>query len=105
MAHQESHTTNRNTLQLRSRQLDYLQLQWLEKTTGISANNWDIYVIKELIDNALDADEAAGFDPIEIRVNVRYARDEKHDLFSLEIDVANQAPFPLSQVTDIFDLN
>jgi hypothetical protein len=93
------------TLQLRSRQLDYLQLQWLEKTTGISATKWDIYVIKELVDNALDADEAVGLDPIEIRVNVRYARNEERDLFSLEIDVGNQTPFPLNQVKDIFDLN
>jgi hypothetical protein len=93
-----------NALQIRSRKLDYLQLQWLEKTTGVSAANWDLYVIKELIDNALDADEAAGFDPVEIEVNIRYARDKERDLFSLEIDVANQAVFPLKQVNKVFDL-
>lgn len=98
-------TTNNGDIQLRPRKLDYLQLQWLEKTTGVSAANWDIYVIKELIDNALDADEAAGFDPVEIEVNIRYARDKERDLFSLEIDVANQAAFPLSQVNKVFDLD
>ena len=91
-------------LQLRSRMLDYLQLQWLEKTTGLSAANWDLYVIKELIDNALDADEAQGREPIEIVVDVRYARDEERQLFSVEIDVANQSSFPVGQIDNIFDL-
>jgi hypothetical protein len=93
----------KTTFQLRSRELDYLQKDWLEKTTGIQAANWDVYVIKELIDNALDADEAAGIEPIKISVNVIYTRDEKRNLFSLKIDIGNQAPFPADQIEHIFD--
>jgi len=92
-------------LQLRSRKLDYLQLQWLEKTTGQSAANWDIYVLKELIDNALDADEAARIESINIKVSARYARHQERDLFSLEIDVANTAIFPLTHIEQIFDFD
>jgi hypothetical protein len=95
---------SKTIFQLRSRELDYLQKDWLEKTTGIQAANWDVYVIKELIDNALDADEAAGIEQVKIRVNAIYTRDERRNLFSLKIDIGNQAPFPADQIENIFDL-
>ena len=48
---------------------DYFQVSGLQRLTGSSPKDFDRVILKELIDNALDACEAAGVDP-EIRVGV-----------------------------------
>jgi DNA topoisomerase VI subunit B len=52
-----------------SRLAEFCTLRELEKQTGHSANDWPVYVVKELLDNALDAAEEAGIAPeIEIEI-------------------------------------
>jgi hypothetical protein len=40
-----------------NREFDFVRLDGLRRATGQPAHDWDIYIIKELIDNALDSDE------------------------------------------------
>lgn len=97
----------------RRREFDYIQLHWLEKTTGRPSHEWDIYIIKELIDNALDADEQwarSSEQPLELDVELRYSRDEgrgvneEHILYLLDFAICNSAPFPAKALSSIFDL-
>ena len=46
-----------------SRLAEFCTLRELEKQTGHDANDWPIYIVKELLDNALDAAEEAGIAP------------------------------------------
>lgn len=39
------------------REWDYVDRLHLQKVTGRPAHEWDLYILKELLDNALDADE------------------------------------------------
>lgn len=88
----------------RQRSFDYIQRDWLEKTSGRPAHTWDLYVVKELLDNAMDADERWTRDHdlhIEIAVQLTYRSSG-----SLEVTVCNQAPFPIqgNLLPAIFDL-
>lgn len=87
----------------RKRDFDYLQIHWLEKTTGQPSHNWDLYILKELLDNALDGDERKELVPY-ITAVLHYRHNTILDLHSLEISVTNQASFPLDQIPDIFSL-
>jgi DNA topoisomerase VI subunit B len=52
-----------------SRLAEFCTQRELEKQTGHSADDWPVYVVKELLDNALDAAEEAGIAPeIEIEI-------------------------------------
>jgi len=97
------------TYSTRQRTFDYIQKHWLEKTTGRPAHEWDLYVVKELIDNALDADQRWMLDhgsPVEVNIDIRYRRKKGTGVFSLAIAVCHQAPFPLEGdlLTAIFAL-
>jgi DNA topoisomerase VI subunit B len=46
-----------------SRLAEFCTLRELEKQTGHDANDWPIYIVKELVDNALDAAEEAEIAP------------------------------------------
>lgn len=81
----------------RSQVSDYVRLEGLQKLTNVSAHEWDLYILKELVDNALDADEAAGITP-RVSVEMRY------DGLGLTVIVRNQAQFPMDVVGDIFNL-
>lgn len=82
----------------KNRAFDYLEKRGLEKITDVNAGDWHIYILKELIDNALDADEAAGLAP---RVHVTFAyRSSGH----LLICVANAARFPAAATEKLFAL-
>lgn len=92
----------------RDRTFDYLQLRWLEKTTGRPACEWDYYIIKELLDNALDADERWGCKhggAPTLAVDLHYRRVPALDINSLEIAVSNCAPFPTEELSAFFDLS
>jgi DNA topoisomerase VI subunit B len=53
-----------------SRLAEFCTLRELEKQTGHSANDWPIYTVKELLDNALDAAEEGGIAPrVEIMIS------------------------------------
>ena len=40
-----------------NREFDFVRLNGLSRVTGCLSHEWDLYIVKELIDNALDADE------------------------------------------------
>ncbi len=79
----------------RPREFDYIEKDWLEKLTTGSCHDWDIYIVKELVDNALDADEEHGFVP-SISVQIVLESD------ALEIRVDNLAPFPQQYIERFF---
>ena len=85
-----------NHFAVRTRTFDYLQLHWLEKTSGRPRHDWDLYIIKELIDNAIDADEKWAQKTektIEITIELIYDHLPVNDIHALEISVSNQASF------------
>jgi hypothetical protein len=91
----------------RQRTFDYIQLRWLEKTSGRPAHEWDLYIIKELLDNALDGDERWTRDQggaIELSIDLHYRHVPVLDIRSLDIAITNRAPFPVAQLPAIFDL-
>lgn len=91
----------------RHRTFDYIQLRWLEKTSGRPAHEWDLYIVKELLDNALDADERWTREwggAIELTIDLHYRRAEALNIHFLDIAVANRAPFPITHLPAIFDL-
>ncbi len=55
--------TERNHFTI-SRSLEYFTDAELTKQMGVSRHKWVITLIKELIDNALDAAETIGVDPV-----------------------------------------
>lgn len=86
----------------RSQSSDFIRLEGLQKLTNVTAHDWDLYILKELVDNALDADEMIQheFGSPSIRVVMEYDR-EAH---GLRVTVLNRAQFPLEFVRDLFDL-
>lgn len=95
-----------SNLTTRPRELDYVELHWLEKITGRPSHDWDIYIVKELMDNALDADELwARKEGKEITLDIQlvYNHQPELDIYSLEIAVNNSAPFPTDSLSSIFD--
>lgn len=82
---------------------DFVRIEGLQKLTSVTAHDWDLYIFKELVDNALDADEAddAVAHP-RIVVEMHYGSSGQDRW--LEVSVRNQAAFPLAAVKAIFDL-
>ncbi|NJL57938.1 ATP-binding protein, partial [bacterium] len=79
---------------------DFVRIEGLQKLTSVTAHDWDLYIVKELVDNALDADEAITGDEDQpgtqhprISVEMHYGSDGPDHW--LEIIVRNRAPFPL----------
>ena len=82
----------------KKRIFDYLEKKGLEKITDVNAGKWHHYLVKELVDNALDADEASGLAP---RVEVFFAYRSSGQLV---VRVRNAAKFPLDAIEKIFAL-
>lgn len=91
-----------------NREFDFVRLDGLRRATGRPPHEWDIYIIKELIDNGLDADEKlwqadrTQYPTIKIRVeyiNIEIEARQSHQLF---IQVSNRAVFPVAQIEQIF---
>lgn len=86
--------------------LDFVRLEGLQKLTSVTAHDWDLYIFKELVDNALDADEFnrenLGRPRVEVEMNYSVSADSKDSWF--EITVRNRSAFPLDNLLDIFDL-
>ena len=83
-----------------NREFDFVRLDRLSRTTGRPAHEWDFYIIKELIDNALDADEAVWRKepkqkPI-LKVRIEFANNQ------LFVQVSNRTQFPVELIPDIF---
>jgi len=86
---------------------DFVRLEGLQKLT-ITAHDWDLYVVKELIDNGLDADEAdPNITTPHIRVSVQYVENHlpNGNERSVFIVVSNLSRFPVEQLDDLFDLD
>jgi hypothetical protein len=83
----------------KSRIFDYLEKKGLEKTTDVNAGDWHLYILKELIDNALDADEASGLAST-LRITLKYQASGH-----LLIRVSNPAQFPVDDIPSIFALD
>jgi hypothetical protein len=86
----------------RSQSSDFIRLEGLQKLTNVTAHDWDLYILKELVDNALDADEMVHHESgsPSIRVVMEYDRQGN----GLRVTVTNSALFPLEYVSDLFDL-
>jgi len=89
-----------------SREFDFVRLDGLRRATGRPPHEWDLYIVKELIDNALDADETLWRnDPTQFpRVHVRmeYISVPERQSQQLFVQVNNRAMFPVEQMADIF---
>jgi len=54
----------------KKKEMDLFTLDGLTKQTGVDSNQWNIYIIKELIDNAIDVCESSNIAPcISVAVN------------------------------------
>ncbi len=89
-----------------NREYDYVRLEGLSRATGRPAHEWDMYIVKELIDNALDADEALWcHDPQQfpsLSIQMEYISVPPPQCQQLLVRVENGAMFPVKQVRDIF---
>ncbi|GEM_PF-6923720 len=54
----------------KKKEMDLFTLDGLTKQTGVSSEQWDTYIIKELIDNAIDACESAGIEKPEVHITI-----------------------------------
>jgi hypothetical protein len=83
-----------------NREFDFVRLERLFRTTGRSAHEWDLYIVKELIDNALDADEGVWCsDPQQtpgLKIRIEYAAKQ------LFVEVSNRSVFPAGLIPEIF---
>lgn len=89
-----------------NREFDFVRLDGLRRATGQPAHEWDIYIIKELIDNALDADENLwGKNPQQfpwIQIEIEYIPIQELKSQQVYIKVCNRNIFPVHLIQDIF---
>lgn len=83
-----------------NREFDFVRSARLCRTTGRPAHEWDFYIIKELIDNALDADEVVWRkEPTQtpiLKVRIEFGNQQ------LFVQVSNRTKFPVELIHDIF---
>ena len=90
-----------------NREFDFIRLDGLRRATGRPPHEWDLYILKELLDNALDADETfwchdkTNFPAIHI--HVEYIPISELRTQQLFIQVSNRMEFPVAQLENIFD--
>lgn len=89
-----------------NREFDFVRLEGLRRATGRPAHEWDIYIIKELIDNALDADDTLWQqDPSifpDVKIWIEYIHIPERQARQLFVQVQNRALFPVDQLDDVF---
>jgi hypothetical protein len=89
-----------------NREFDFVRLDGLRRATGRPAHEWDLYIVKELLDNALDADDmlwhAHPDQPPRIQVRVAYIPVPLRRSQQLFVQVSNRSVFPVRQIDDIF---
>jgi DNA topoisomerase VI subunit B len=89
-----------------SREYDYIRMEGLSRATGRPPHEWDLYILKELIDNALDADEAlwskniSHYPSVSINIRLEYIKLSQNT--QLLVRVENRAPFPVESIEAIF---
>lgn len=89
-----------------NREYDFIRLEGLYRATGRPAHEWDFYIIKELLDNALDADETLwSRNPHQfpdISVHIEYISVPPPQCQQLLVRVSNRASFPTEKIQAIF---
>jgi hypothetical protein len=89
-----------------NREFDFVRLEGLRRATGRPAHEWDLYIVKELVDNALDADETIWqADPTrfpEVKIRIEYIHLPERKSCQLFVRVQNRADFPVAQLPDVF---
>jgi hypothetical protein len=89
-----------------NREYDYIRLEGLYRATGRPAHEWDFYIVKELIDNALDADEVLWYSDSKlfptISISMEYIPVPPPQSQQLIIRVKNRAQFPIKRIANIF---
>ncbi len=89
-----------------SREFDFVRLDGLRRATGRPPHEWDIYIAKELIDNALDADEVLWRDNLtqlpRVHIRMEYISIPERQSQQLFVQVGNRTVFPIEQISDIF---
>jgi len=89
-----------------NREFDFVRLDGLRRATGQPAHEWDLYVVKELIDNALDADEVLWCDDLTqppcLHIRMEHIKVPERHSQQLFVQVSNRAAFPVEQIADIF---
>lgn len=89
-----------------SREFDFVRLDGLRRATGRPPHEWDLYIVKELIDNALDADETLWRDdPTQsprLHIRMEYIKVPERRSQQLFVQVSNRTAFPVEQMADIF---
>ncbi len=89
-----------------NREYDFIRLEGLYRATGRPAHEWDFYIIKELLDNALDADETLwSRNPHQfpnISVHIEYISVPPPQRQQLFVRVSNRASFPTEKIQAIF---
>ena len=89
-----------------NREYDYIRLDGLSRVTGRPPHEWDIYITKELIDNALDADEFLWYGDHRqfpsVDIMMKYISLPPPRNQQLFVSVRNRASFPVRQIQDIF---
>src|SRR5215472_9016431 len=90
-----------------NREFDFVRMDGLRRATGRPPHEWDLYILKELLDNVLDADEVEWRKdvtrPPRIQVCIEYIPVPELESQQLSIEVSNRVAFPVEQVPDIFD--
>jgi hypothetical protein len=83
-----------------NREFDFVRLDGLQRMTGRPAHEWDFYILKELIDNALDADEGLWRKDIgqypKLKIRVEYGSKQ------LFVEVSNRSIFPAPLIPKVF---
>jgi len=89
-----------------NREFDFVRLDGLRRATGQPPHEWDLYIVKELIDNALDADEMLWHnDPTQspcLHIRMEYINVPKRRSQQLFVQVSNRTAFPVEQIAGIF---
>jgi len=89
-----------------NREFDFVRLDGLRRATGRPPHEWDLYIVKELIDNALDADEVLWQDDStlwpRLHIRMEYISVPERHSQQLFVQVGNRAVFPVEQIDDIF---
>ena len=102
-----SHKIERIAVQT-SRLMEFCREKELVAQTGHEAYLWPLVVIKELVDNAIDACEEAGVAP-DIKVTIEELKDGRgyrHDAGPIKIVIEDNGPgIPSETITGIIDYN
>src|SRR5437660_8092883 len=89
-----------------NREFDFVRLDGLRRATGRPPHEWDIYILKELIDNALDADEILWREDLgafpSLQIHMEYIDVPERRSQQLFVQVSNRANFPVEQIENIF---